>query len=101
MQHMKQSNGQSTEVEKLISLIFQGGRIEIKDGQLWVAPVEIARRFSDQIKRLKSDLLLALGHCPKCGRELASKVEKDLFGHERHHLFCSGSESGHYDNWRL
>src|SRR5262245_2965999 len=81
MQRVKQPNGQSGEVEELISLICQGGRLEVKDGQLWVAPVEVARRFGDQIRRLKPEILLALGHCPKCGRELTVKIEEASSGH--------------------
>lgn len=100
MQHMKQQN----EVENLLSLIFQSrGEVAVKDGQLLVAPVEIARKFGDQIRRLKPEILIALGHCPVCAKELVSKVEKDFWGRDEHHMYCSGSEPyhHHFDNWQF
>ena len=76
----------------------------VKDGQLLVGPGKIARRFGDQIKRLKPEILLALGHCPICSGNLVVQVE----GRERlsdgkretgRHLFCM--ERGHEDNWEF
>ena len=94
---MKQQN----EVEKLLSLIFQSrGQIEVKDGQLWVGPVEIARRFGEQIKKLKPEILLALGHCPTCARELIVENREGPTGHTGRHAHCSG-QILHYDSWKF
>jgi hypothetical protein len=103
MQYMKQQN----EVENLLSLIFQSrGQVAVKDGQLWVAPVEIARKFGDQIRKLKPEILLAFGHCPVCARELVSKIEDreriDGAGKQtKHHLYCSGPDLQHFDKWQF
>jgi hypothetical protein len=89
----------NNEVEKLLSLIYQGGQIKVENGQLLVAPVEIARKFGDQIRRLKPEILLALGHCPICAKELVNKIEKDFFEKTGRHAYCS--ESQHYDSWKF
>jgi hypothetical protein len=95
---MKQEN----EVENLLSLIFQSrGEVAVKDGQLWVAPVEIARRFGDQIRKLKREILIALGHCPVCARELIVKVEEASSEKTGRHAYCSGQEILHYDSWKF
>ncbi len=97
---MKQQN----EIEKLLSLIFQsGGQVMVKDGQLLVGPAQVAQRFGDQIKRLKPEILIALGHCPICAGELVGKIEKDFWGRDEHHLYCSGSQPyrHHYDSWKF
>jgi len=98
---MKQEN----EVEKLLSLIFQSrGQVEVKDGQLWVAPVELARKFGDQIRRLKPEILLALGHCPNCAKELVVKVEEASSRNSGRHAYCPQialEGYGHYDSWRF
>lgn len=90
------------EVEKLLSLIFQsGGQVMVKDGQLWVGPPELARTFGDQIKRLKPEILIALGCCLVCGRELTVKVEETSWGKIRRHTFCSGETPWHFDKWKF
>jgi hypothetical protein len=103
MQYMKQQN----EVENLLALIFQsGGEVVVKDGQLWVAPVEIAKRFGDQIRKLKPEILIALGHCPVCARELIVKVEdiEPYSGKTGQHFYCpeiASQSYGHYDSWKF
>ena len=103
---MKQRN----EVENLLALIFQsGGQVIVKDGQLLVGPKGIARRFGDQIRRLKPDLIQALGHthCPVCGRELVIEsgqlsiknwAEKSKTGE---HSCCPDSSKKHFDKWEF
>jgi hypothetical protein len=91
----------TTEIEKLLSAICQGGQIKVENGQLLVAPVEIARKFGDQIRKLKPEILIALGHCPVCARELVVKVEGMFNGKLRQHLYCSGQEILHYDSWKF
>lgn len=93
----------TTEVEKLLSLFYQaGGQIKVENQQLFVAPVEIAGRFKDQIIKLKPEILIALGHCPICSRELVVKVEEEIYsGKTMSHSYCSGSEPGHYDKWQV
>jgi hypothetical protein len=90
----------TTEVEKLLSLIYQGGQIKIENSQLFVSPPEIARKFGEQIKKLKPEILIAFGHCPVCGRELTVKIE-ELREKRGRHSYCSGSEPWHYDNWEF
>jgi hypothetical protein len=100
---MKQEN----EVEKLLSLIFQSrGEVAVKDGQLWVAPVEIARKFGDQIRKLKPEILLTLGHCPVCAGELIVKIEdiEAYSGKTGQHSHCPQIASegyGHFDSWKF
>lgn len=98
---MKQTT-QQNEVEKLLSLIFQsGGQVMVKDGQLLVGPGDVARRFGEQIRRLKPEILIALGHCPICSRELVVKVEKGSSERTGQHRYCSGQEILHYDGWKF
>src|SRR5262245_24693250 len=94
------------DVEKLISLICQGGQIAVKDGFLMVTPPAIAARFADRIRELKPQILLALGHCPVCVQELVVEVgqisingwpEKTKFGS---HSYCPAA-FGHYDKWKF
>lgn len=95
----------NTETEKLLSLIYQAsGQIKIEDGQLLVFPPSIAQRFGDQIRRLKPEILLALGHCPGCGQVLTVKIEERTNlsdGRKRTltHKYCS--TAGHYDRWAI
>jgi len=101
MKQVKQS-----ETEKLLALIFQAGaQVEAKstDGQpvLLIGPPEIARRFGDQIRQLKSQILKALGHCPKCGRELNIKIEESSTGKSGRHSYCSGDTPWHFDRWEF
>jgi hypothetical protein len=93
--------GIATEVEKLLSTICQGGQIKIEGGHLFVSPPEIARKFGDQIKRLKPEILIALGHCPVCTRELVVKVEEASSEKTARHAYCSGQEILHYDSWKF
>lgn len=100
---MKQKN----EVENLLSLIFQsGGKVEVKDDQLLVGPVSLAKRFGDQIKRLKPEIMKALGHthCPVCGSKLIVETE------HRERLSDGKRETGeatycpmrgHFDKWEI
>ncbi len=104
---MKQQN----EVEKLLSLIFQsGGQVMVKDDQLLVGPAELARRFGDQIKRLKPEIMIAFDHCPVCNHELAIRVEELPFISSRaeenimtrrtgRHTYCFFP--WHYDKWEF
>jgi hypothetical protein len=89
------------DVEKLISLICQGGQIAVRDGFLMVTPPAIAARFADQIRRLKPDILLALGYCPVCAAELVVKMEEASWGKTGRHSYCSGQTAGHYDDWKF
>ena len=91
----------TTEVEKLLSTICQGGQIKIEGGQLFVSPPEIARRFGDQIRKLKPEILIALSHCPVCAKELVVKIEEASSGHSGRHAYCSGQEILHYDSWKF
>ncbi len=78
----------------------------VKDGQLLVGPKEVARRFGDQIRRLKPEILLALGHtlCPVCGRKLMIESgefpvkvwEQIKTGGQ---LFCP--EPRHFNKWEF
>jgi len=93
---MKQQN----EVEKLLSLIFQsGGQVMVKDGQLLVGPAQVAKKFGDQIKRLKPEIMIALGHCPICVGELIVKIEETSTGKIGRHLHCL--TTGHEDKWEF
>ncbi len=95
MLHMKQP-----ETENLLALIFQsGGQVMVKDGQLLVGPAQVARRFGDQIKRLKPEILIALGHCPICAGELVSKIEETSTGKTGRHAYCP--TLGHEDKWEF
>jgi hypothetical protein len=89
------------DVEKLISLICQGGEIAVRDGFLMVTPPAIANKFGDQIRKLKPEILLALGHCPVCAAELVVKVEESGIGKTGRHSYCSGQTPGHYDAWKF
>jgi hypothetical protein len=96
----------TTEVEKLLSLIYQGGQIKIEGGQLFVSPPEIARKLGDQIRKLKPEILIALGHCPNCARELVVKIEdiEPYSGKTGRHDYCPEVASqgySHYDDWKF
>lgn len=91
----------NTEVEKLLSLICQGGEIKVAGGQLLVSPPAIAQKYGEQIRKLKPKILLALGHCPKCATELITKIEPLPLLSEtmRNHSYCPNA--GHYDKWKV
>lgn len=91
------------EVENLLSLIFQsGGQVMVKDGQLLVGPPELAKKFGDQIRKLKPEILLALGHCLVCTEKLISKVEEtERSGGKRTGLHIHCLTLGHYDKWEF
>jgi hypothetical protein len=87
-----------SETENLLSLIFQsGGTVKVENGKLLVGPVSLAQKFGDQIRRLKPEILLALGHCPECGEKLVFEVTEDHYGKTGSHAHCSNV--GHFDQW--
>lgn len=88
----------SKELNNLLSLIFQDGRTTVVDGRLLV-PSEIAKRFGDQIRRFKPQIMVAFGCCPQCGGELVFKVEESWLGHTGRHLYCP--TVGHEDKWEF
>lgn len=94
------------ELNNLLSLLFQDARTVVKDGRLLVPP-EIAKRFGDQIKKFKPEILLALGHCPICGRELVVEVGQawitDQEGKTKvgTHSCCPDLEQKHFDKWEF
>jgi hypothetical protein len=98
----------TTEVEKLLSLFYQaGGQIKVENQQLFVAPAKIAQRFGEQIKKLKPEILLALGHCPVCVGRLTVKIEviqpaskNATTGKTGRHAHC-GLSPWHYDSWKF
>lgn len=89
------------EVKNLLSLIWQGGEVRVEGGHLLVSPPSLAAKFADQIRRLKPEILLALGHCPKCGAELIVKIETNHIFPDRdvprRHVWCQAGI--HYDKW--
>ena len=87
------------ELDNLLFTILRGGQIKIENGQLLVAPVEIARRFGDQIRKFKTEILIAYGHCPVCAGELTVKIEKDQTGRLGRHAYCVQVE--HYNDWQF
>lgn len=97
----------TSEVEKLLSLFYQaGGQIKVENQQLFVSPPEIAKRFGEQIKKLKPEILLTLGHCPTCARELVVKIEdiEAYSGKTGRHSYCPNialEHYGHYDSWKF
>lgn len=97
----------TTEIEKLFSLFYQaGGQIKIEGGQLFVSPPEIAKRFGDQIKKLKREILIAFDHCPVCAGSLTVKIEviqpaskNATTGRTGRHAYCVAPQ--HYDSWKF
>jgi len=100
--HMKQS-----ETENLLALIFQsGGQVMVEDNQLLVGPPSIAGRFGDQIRKLKPEILLSLGHCPVCAgsltvevRVIESATENSMAGRTGRHVYCIAPR--HLDKWEF
>jgi hypothetical protein len=94
-----------SETENLLSLIFQsGGTVQVSNGQLLVGPVALAQRFGDQIRRLKPEILLALGHCPICASKLIVKMEnRQQLSDEKSQrgvvTYCP--MKGHYNKWQV
>lgn len=89
------------ELNNLLSLIFQDGRTKIENGSLLVPP-EIAKRYGDQIRRFKPEILLALGYCPVCAKKLVVKIEliKPLNREKTgRHSCCPDLEQKHFDKW--
>lgn len=91
---------QESDVEKLLSNLFQAGaELRVEDGFLLVGPPDLAQRFGEEIRRLKAEILLALGHCPICAGELRAEIG-ELQGKSGRHINCS-REVGHFDKWNF
>lgn len=96
---MKQKN----ELENLLSLLIQDARTAVKDGRLLI-PSEIAKRWGDQIRKHKPEILLALGFCPECGAKLIVEIEhrtrlSDGKRETGEATYCP--MRGHYDKWEI
>lgn len=85
-----------TDTENLISNLLHGGRLEVQGGKLLVSPSSLANLYREEITRLKPEIMLRLGHCPICGRDLVIKIE-DLREKPARHTYCP--TAGHYDKW--
>lgn len=93
------------ELNNLLSLLFQDARTVVKDGRLLVPP-EIAKRFGDQIRKHKPEIMIALGFCPECGgsltvevRVIERAVENATTGKTGRHSYCVAPR--HFDKWEF
>jgi hypothetical protein len=87
-----------SETDNLLSLIFQSdGTVKVENGQLLIGPVALAQRFGDQIRRLKPEILIALGCCPICAEKLIVEVGEDHQKKTGRHAHCG--QVGHFDQW--
>lgn len=95
----------TTETQNLLSLLYQAGaELQIKDGLLLVGPPAIAQKFGERIKRLKPEIMLALGHCPKCGEELIGEKVRRLDREGKRvgkGVFIHCQNRDHYEEWEI
>jgi hypothetical protein len=95
----------TNEAETLLSLIYQAdGQVKVESGQLLIGPVTLAKKFSDQIRKLKPEILVSLGHCPICAGKLIVEMESrqrlsDEKGQRGVATYCP--MRGHFDKWEI
>ncbi len=89
LRHFKKLR-QATAQALLDKLFDEGLRIKVEEGRLIIGPADLARKYADQIREYKSELLLLGAYCPECLAPLKVTQTADVIFRE-----CP---SGHYDD---